>query len=149
MKKTSSWSGTISELRAALEAEGANPKLLPSAPNAVSHEMNRAAPVLRRLGIEYRSDSNTRTRIKHLQRIDPPARPEKTATTATTALVERTPPTSSTGTPSGDSGSSGDSHTETPGWDDVDPEEIERLAALYWKYRALDDGSRDAGPNAT
>jgi hypothetical protein len=132
MQKTPSWSGTSSELLAALIAEGANSRLLPAAPNAVSHEMNRSAPVLRRLGIHYYADKNTRKRIKHLERIAPAADSGNTATTATTAST--------------DDGAHGDAAlVRSPGSDrsgssddpaipyaavEIDPDEVERLAEL-------------------
>jgi energy-coupling factor transporter ATP-binding protein EcfA2 len=120
MAKSPSWSGTSSELLAALIAEGANPNLLPKAPNAVSHEMNRAAPVLRRLGINYHADPNTRKRIKHLERISP-TQPENIATTATTARADNTLSSSH---------SSDDSDDPDRNAFHIDPDEIERLAEL-------------------
>ena len=101
-------------------AEGASPNAIPKAPNAVSHEMNRAAPVLRRLGIHYYADPNTRTRIKHLERATA-ASPEKSATTATTAT--------GASNDRDDSGRSDDPATGI-GIADIDPAEIERLAEL-------------------
>jgi energy-coupling factor transporter ATP-binding protein EcfA2 len=132
-----SWSGTSSELLAALIAEGANPKLLPAAPNAVSHEMNRAGPVLRRLGINYYADPNTRKRTKHLERIAPASEPGNTATTATT---DNSRPFASSGS-SDDSGRSDDPGTSANP-SNVDPEEIERLANLVRRYQAEDARSR-------
>lgn len=142
MSKSPSWSGTSSELLAALIAEGANPKLLPAAPNAVSHEMNRAAPVLRRLGINYYADPNTRKRTKHLERNAPPPEPENTATTATTAH-QPTPSGSArhpvlSAAPSDESSGSDDPAATVPS-----PDEIERLASLAHLYQLGRDTDTD------
>ena len=128
MAKSPSWSGTSSELLAALIAEGASPALLPKAPNAVSHEMNRAAPVLRRLGIHYHADPNTRTRIKHLERVTT-SQPENIATTATTAPADNA---------ASSSDHSDDSDDPDRNAFQIEPDEIERLAELSRRIQGDD-----------
>jgi hypothetical protein len=141
MAKSPSWSGTSSELLAALIAEGASPNLLPKAPNAVSHEMNRAAPVLRRLGIHYHADPNTRKRTKYLERVTAPST-EKSATTATAATAAELPSWAPDVPGSDDDGSGGSDHPDPPsGSGDVDPDEIERLAELAERIQREAAGS--------
>jgi hypothetical protein len=88
MSKREAWSGSCAQLLFALEEHGADPKRLPKTAAAASHELNRSAPVLRRLGIDYRADPDTKKRTKHLRRISTTAEPsagEIAATSATTA----------------------------------------------------------------
>jgi hypothetical protein len=138
MEGRDSWSGSSSELLEALITNGVNEKLLPRAANKVSHEMNRAAPVLRRLGINYSVDTNTKKRTKHLRRApadDGPTSAERIATAATTgpdtntdgALEHRTSRLGSDR--SGRSDDAGHHRPETS--DTTDQDEIERLADLY------------------
>lgn len=84
MKDRREWTGTATELHAALnelvDENARRSRAWPGAPNALVNRMKRIAPALREAGIEYgdeRLPGGSRRRQKRLQRVDVTERPDR------------------------------------------------------------------------
>ncbi len=84
MKDRSEWTGTAGELWKALndlvDEDTRRTRVWPGAPNALSGRLNRLAPALRDIGIEYeegRLPGGSRTKVKRLKKASEKDRPDR------------------------------------------------------------------------